>query len=59
MLAGMIVGAVFGVIYYFRRRGGLLVVSDAQIGLHAVLFQAALHAVTPGAFGALIGWLVF
>ena len=58
MIWGAIAGAVFGVIFYVFRSGGLLILRDAETGIHAVLIQAVLHMVMPAAIGAGIGWAV-
>ncbi len=58
MIWGTISGAIFGVIYYILRRGGVQIARDAQSGLHWVAIMAVLHAIVPAIIGALIGWAV-
>jgi hypothetical protein len=56
MIWGAIIGAIFGVVFYTMRLGGVLLMRDAQEGIHFVVIQAALHALTPAVIGAPIGW---
>ncbi len=58
MIWGAIAGAIFGVVFYFRRLGGRMFMIDLQTGIHAVLIQAGLHAVVPTLVGLAIGLLI-
>lgn len=61
MIWGAIIGSIIGLIYYVFRLGGVVFIKDIQeAGLgrpQIILVQAVLHAITPAALGAFIGWL--
>jgi len=59
MLAGTIMGAVVGVVFYALRNGGTLLMRDLQQSFGMVIGQAIAHMIVPGLIGAGIGNLIF
>ncbi len=58
MIWGALIGGTIGVAFYAFRSGGTMMLQDAQAGIRFVVIQAILHAVTPAAIGAFIGWIL-
>lgn len=56
MILGAAIGAFIGIAFYIVRANSRLLLQDAQQGVGAVTIQAGLHALTPSAIGALVGW---